>query len=57
MQYVTWVAKAITAAAVGFFAAVAQYNFEVEPWIMVAVATLVAGLAVFLVPNGDKPTS
>lgn len=57
MQYVTWVAKALTAAAIGFIAAVAQYNLDVEPWVMVLVATVIAGLAVFLVPNGDKPTS
>ena len=55
MQYVSYVAKALTAAAVGFLAAVAQYNLDVEPWVMVVVSTIIAGLAVFLVPNGTEP--
>lgn len=54
MQKLKWAAKAITAAAVGFTLAVVQYNLEVAPIVMVLVATAVAGLAVFLVPNGDK---
>lgn len=55
MQYISYVAKAITAAVAGFLAAAATYNLDVEPWIMVLASTIVAGLAVFLVPNGSAP--
>jgi hypothetical protein len=57
MQWISWVAKALTAAGTAFLGALIHYQVDASPWIMVVVVTLIAGIAVFLVPNGDKPTT
>lgn len=55
MEYVKWVAKALTAFITAGLAAVATYNLELPAWVLVLASSLVAALAVFLVPNGDNP--
>lgn len=57
MQYVSYVAKAITAFLVAGLAAIIQYNVDVNLWVIVFVTALIAGLGVFLVPNGEKPAT
>lgn len=53
MTHLRLVAKAITGAITGGLAAVAAYNLEVHPGVLVAAAAIVAGLAVFIVPNSE----
>lgn len=55
MQYAKWAAKAITAVLTVVAAAIAAGQLDVEPWIEVAVTAAIAGIAVFLVPNGAAP--
>lgn len=55
MQYVKWVAKAITAILGVVIAAIVAGQLDVEPWVEVALTAAVAGIAVFLTPNGDHP--
>ncbi len=55
MEWVQYVAKAVTAFLVAGLAAIIQYNVDVNPWVMVAVAAVIAGLGVFLIPNGARP--
>jgi len=56
METIKWMAKALTAAGGAFLGAVAAYKLDVPPLVLVGVVTLIAGVGVFLVPNGDKPT-
>ena len=56
MEYVKWVAKAITAFITAGLAAVATYNLDLPAWVLVLASAVVAALAVFLVPNGDTPS-
>lgn len=56
METIRWIAKALTAGGGAFFAAVAAYKLNVPPAVLVTVATVLGAVAVFLVPNGDKPT-
>lgn len=53
MKHIKLVAKAITGAITGGLAAAAAYNLELDPVVLVIAATIVAGLAVFLIPNSD----
>lgn len=55
MKHIAYIAKALIAAGTAFLAAVVTYNVDVSPFVLVGVVSLLAGLAVFLVPNGDKP--
>lgn len=54
MAHLKLVAKAITGAITGGLAAIAAYNVEVDPIVLVIAAMIVAGLAVFIVPNSDS---
>jgi hypothetical protein len=56
MEYVKWAAKAITAFITAGLAAVVTYNLELPPWVLVLASSVVAALAVFLVPNGETPS-
>jgi len=56
MQYINYIAKALTAMGVAFLAGVAQYNLDLNPFVLVTVMALLAGIAVFTVPNGSNPT-
>ena len=56
MDTIKWVAKAITGFVTVGLGAAATYNLDVNPWILVFGSALVGGLAVFLVPNSDRPT-
>lgn len=56
METLKWMAKAITAAGTAFIGAVAAYKLQVSPAVLVMVVTLMAGVSVFLVSNGEKPT-
>lgn len=55
MQYVRYAAKAYAAMLAAFLGAIAAYNLEVPPAVLVAIVTIGAGLAVFYTPNGDNP--
>ncbi len=55
METIKWIAKAVTAGAAAFFTAVAAYKLDVNPVVLVIVATGVGAVSVFLVPNGNKP--
>jgi len=57
MNYINWIAKALAAMLVAFVAAAAQYALDLPPWVYVLVATALAGITVFLVPNGEKPVA
>ena len=57
MQWISYMAKALTAVGVAFLGAVVQYNIDLNPLVMVAVTSVLAGLAVFIVPNGDRPSN
>lgn len=54
-QYVLWVAKAIAAFITAGIGAVATYNLELPPWVLVLATALLAAVVTFLVPNGEKP--
>ena len=56
MKWISWMLKAITAAVAVVIAAGAAGTVDLEPWIEVALSALLAGIAVFLVPNGPLPT-
>ena len=55
MDTVKYIAKALTAVLAVVVAAIAAGTLDVEPWIEVALSAAIAGIAVFLVPNGDQP--
>jgi len=55
MNYIYWIAKAVTAFIVAGLGAVATYNLDLPSWVLVLGSALVAALAVFLVPNGEQP--
>lgn len=55
MQYVRYAAKAYAAMLAAFLGAIAAYNLEVPPAVLVAIVTIGAGLAVFYTPSGDNP--
>lgn len=57
MNYVLWVAKAIAAFITAGLGAVATYNLDLEPWVMVLATAVLAAIVVFTVPNGDHPSS
>lgn len=57
MQYVLYVAKALTAFLVALLAGLVAYNVDVNVWVLVIIAAVIEMLAVFFVPNGEKPTS
>ena len=56
MEYVKWAAKAITAFITAGLAAIVTYNLELPPWVLVLASSVVAALAVFLIPNGETPS-
>lgn len=53
MQHIRYVAKAITAVITTGLATAAALNLDLHPAVLVAGAAIVAGLAVFLVPNSE----
>jgi len=53
MQYIPTIAKAITAVLVVIAAGIAAETIPLEPWIGVVISAVVAGLAVWAVPNSD----
>ena len=55
MNYVSYVAKAIAAFITAGLGAVATYNLELEPWVLVAATAVLAFVITFVVPNGAKP--
>lgn len=54
MRYLTIVAKAITAVLAVIIAAVVAGQLDVAPWVEVTLQALVAGLAVYTVPNASR---
>lgn len=55
MVYVKWVAKAITAVVGVVLAGVAANELNLDPWVVISLQALVAGLGVFVIRNGDAP--
>jgi len=59
MEWIRYVAKAITAGVLAFgglfTVAIVDGVVDTGEWVAIVVATVVAVLGVFLVPNSDKP--
>ena len=55
MKRIQYVAKGLMAAGAAFLGAIATYNLDVHPVILVGVVTVLAFVAVYTIPNGDKP--
>lgn len=53
MHTIRTIAKAITAAVTAGLGAAAAANLTLHPAVLIAAAALVAGLAVFIVPNEE----
>ena len=54
MDHVRRAAKAYAAAVVAFLAAIVTYNLDVPSVVLVAVVTVGAGLAAYIVPNTPR---
>lgn len=52
-EYLPTIAKAITAVLVVIAGGIAANTIPVEPWVGVVISAIVAGLAVWAVPNTD----
>jgi hypothetical protein len=53
MTHLRRAAKAYAAASVAFLAAIVTYNLDVPAFVLVAVITVGAGLAAYVVPNAE----
>ena len=56
MVYVKWAAKAITAVLTVILAGIVAGEINADPIFVYAIQATLAGIAVFLVPNGPFPT-
>ena len=55
MKWIKWVAKAIAAVVTVVLAGIAAEGLNLDPVYVVGLQALLAALAVFAVPNGDRP--
>ncbi len=46
-------AKDYAAASAMFLGAIVTYNLDVQPWILVIIVTIGAGIAVYTIPNAE----
>jgi hypothetical protein len=54
MNYFLYAAKAITAAITAALGAAAAAQVDLPVWVLVTAPAIIAGLAVFLVPNSTE---
>lgn len=55
--WIKYVAKAIVAVLTVVLAGVVAGELDIDPYIVYGIQAVIAGLGVFLVPNGDKPAA